>query len=84
MIDRNEICDRCLEPKLACKCLELDLEEYEAPDVVWVASRPLKPGSEITLEKKHRYAKACQEVERLNRRYAGVFQHFLMPVGRGK
>jgi hypothetical protein len=49
MIDRSETCNRCLEPKLACKCLELDLEEYEAPDVVWLASRPLKPGSEILL-----------------------------------
>lgn len=29
---------------------------------------------------KYRYQKAVQEVERLNRLYAGRVQHFLMPV----
>jgi hypothetical protein len=58
----------------------MHLSEWNQPEVCWLASRPLKPGSKITREKKFRYAKACREVERLNRLYAGKVQHFLLPV----
>lgn len=79
-------CDRCLELVKLCVCLPLDLEEYERPEVCWVASRSLTKGSPIKHElyegkrMKYRYQKAVQEVERLNRLYAGRVQHFLMPV----
>lgn len=76
----HPICDHCLEPKYACGCLEWDLDGGNQPDVCWLASRPLNLGSKITREKKHYYAKACKEVERLNRLYAGKVQHFLLPV----
>jgi hypothetical protein len=74
------ICDRCLEPEYRCGCLSWDLDARNQPDVAWVASRPLAMGSKVTREKKHRYAKACSEVARLNRLYAGKVQHFLLPV----
>jgi hypothetical protein len=73
-------CERCLEPVYACECLPLDMEEYEAPEVAWLASRPIRAGSKVTREKKHRYQKACREVERLNRLYAGKVMHFLLSV----
>ena len=73
-------CERCLEPEYSCLCIRTDLDEQRRPEVVWLASRPVKPSSKITKEKKHRYAKACKEVERLNRLYSGKVQHFLLPV----
>jgi len=80
-------CDRCLGLQ-PCLCLPLDMEEYDiSPDkVVWVASRSVDLSSPVKEEKKHKYAKACREVERLNRFYAGKVQYFLLPVtghGRG-
>lgn len=77
-----ERCKRCLERKQACICLELDLEDHDMDpeQVVWVMSRPARPASTIKQEKKHKYEKACREVERLNRLYADKVVHFLVPV----
>lgn len=77
-----ERCKRCLERKQACICLRLDLEEFEAPEVVWVMSRPARPASTIKQEKKFRYTRAVKEVERLNRLYADKVIHFLVEVAK--
>lgn len=73
-------CDRCLEPEYACACLPTNLENYEAPGVVWVASRPVQQPSAIRRDGKYRYARACEEVDRLNRVYKDKVIHFLLPV----
>jgi hypothetical protein len=74
------LCDLCLEPIYRCACLPLDLDATEAPEVVWVASRPLTQSSKITHGWKFRYKRAVEEVYRLNKRNAGKVQHFLLPV----
>ncbi len=78
--DVHRQCDRCLEPEYSCLCIKPDLDEWKQPAVVWVASRPIGQSSKITRAKKHRYAKACKEVERLNRLHRGKVRHFLLPV----
>ncbi len=77
---KHATCPRYLELDYSCICIAPGLDDQNQPEVVWIASRALMPSSVIHREKKHRYQKACEEVERLNRLYAGKVQHFLLPV----